>query len=266
MQRISLIGIVILLLSPFSVSWAQAPEWSKGLVWYQIFPERFRNGDLTNEPNKERARGPEGWTLSSWTSDWYARAQWEQQATPNFYDIVRERRYGGDIQGVIDRLDYLQDLGIGGIYFNPVFDAQSMHKYDATYYHHIDRNFGPNPTADITQFANENPADPTTWSWSSADSLFLQLIQQAHQRDIKVIIDGVFNHTGTEFWAFQHLLEHQEESPYKHWYFVLSFDDPSTSENEFDYEGWWGFKGLPVFKETGGNLSSGAKKAYFCNN
>ena len=57
MQRISLIGIVILLLSPFSVSWAQAPEWSKGLVWYQIFPERFRNGDLTNEPNKERARG-----------------------------------------------------------------------------------------------------------------------------------------------------------------------------------------------------------------
>ena len=263
MQRISLIGIVILLLSPFSVSWAQAPEWSKGLVWYQIFPERFRNGDLTNEPNKERARGPEGWTLSSWTSDWYARAQWEQQETPNFYDIVRERRYGGDLQGVIDRLDYLQDLGIGGIYFNPVFDAQSMHKYDATYYHHIDRNFGPNPTADITQFVNENPADPATWAWSSADSLFLQLIQQAHQRGIKVIIDGVFNHTGTEFWAFQHLLEHQEESPYKHWYFVLSFDDPSTSENEFDYEGWWGFKGLPVFKETGGNLSSGAKEHIF---
>ena len=263
MQRISLIGIIILLLSPFSVSWAQAPEWSKGLVWYQIFPERFRNGDLTNEPNKERAKGPEGWSLSSWTSDWYARAHWEQQETPDFYDIVRERRYGGDLQGVIDQLDYLQGLGIGGIYFNPVFDAQSMHKYDATYYHHIDRNFGPNPTADITQFASENPADPSTWAWSSADSLFLQLIQQAHQRGIKVIIDGVFNHTGTEFWAFQHLLEHQEDSPYKHWYSVLSFDDPSTSENEFDYEGWWGFKGLPVFKETDGNLSSGAKKHIF---
>ncbi len=263
MQRISLIGIIILLLSPFSVSWAQAPEWSKGLVWYQIFPERFRNGDLTNEPNKERAKGPEGWSLSSWTSDWYARAHWEQQETPDFYDIVRERRYGGDLQGVIDQLDYLQGLGIGGIYFNPVFDAQSMHKYDATYYHHIDRNFGPNPTSDITQFASENPADPSTWAWSSADSLFLQLIQQAHQRGIKVIIDGVFNHTGTEFWAFQHLLEHQEDSPYKHWYSVLSFDDPSTSENEFDYEGWWGFKGLPVFKETGGNLSSGAKKHIF---
>jgi glycosidase len=263
MQRISLIGIIILLLSPFSVSWAQAPEWSKGLVWYQIFPERFRNGDLTNEPNKERAKGPEGWSLSSWTSDWYARAHWEQQETPDFYDIVRERRYGGDLQGVIDQLDYLQGLGIGGIYFNPVFDAQSMHKYDATYYHHIDRNFGPNPTADINQFASENPADPSTWAWSSADSLFLQLIQQAHQRGIKVIIDGVFNHTGTEFWAFQHLLEHQEDSPYKHWYSVLSFDDPSTSENEFDYEGWWGFKGLPVFKETDGNLSSGAKKYIF---
>jgi len=245
------------------MAWAQAPEWSNGLVWYQIFPERFRNGDLTNEPNKERARGPEGWALSSWTSDWYSRAHWEKQATPEFYEIVRERRYGGDIQGVINQLDYLQDLGIGGIYFNPVFDAQSMHKYDATYYHHIDRNFGPNPSADIAQFVKENPANSATWAWSSADSLFLQLIQHAHKRGIKVIIDGVFNHTGTEFWAFQHLLKHQEKSPYRHWYSVISYDDPSTLVNEFDYEGWWGYKGLPVFKESNGNLSSGVKEHIF---
>ena len=263
MLRISLIGLVVLITSPLNLVLAQAPEWSNGLVWYQIFPERFRNGDPTNEPDKERARGPEGWILSTWTSDWYARAKWEQQATPNFYDIVRERRYGGDIQGVIDQLDYLKDLGIGGIYFNPVFDAQSMHKYDATYYHHIDRNFGPDPAYDVAQFAQEDPADPTTWSWSSADSLFLQLIQEAHKRDIKVIIDGVFNHTGTEFWAFQHVIEHQEESPYRHWYTVLSYDDPSTSANEFDYEGWWGFKGLPVFKEQNGNLSQGTKEHIF---
>ena len=78
MQRISLIGIVILLLGPFSVSCAQAPEWSNGLVWYQICPERFRNGYITNEPNKERARGSEGRGLSSWTSYWYAKVQWEQ--------------------------------------------------------------------------------------------------------------------------------------------------------------------------------------------
>lgn len=102
MLRISLLGLVLLFLSPFNI----------------------------------------GWALSSWTSAWYSRAHWEKQATPDFYEIVRERRNGGDIQGVINQLDYLQDLGIGGIYFNPVFDAQSMHKYDATYYHHIDRNFG----------------------------------------------------------------------------------------------------------------------------
>ena len=171
---------------------------------------------------------------------------------------MREQRNGGDIQGVINQLDYLQDLGIGGIYFNPVFDAQSMHKYDATYYHHIDRNFGPNPAADIAQFIKENPA---SWAWSSADFLFLQLIQHAHKRGIKVIIDGVFNHTGTEFWVFQHLLKHQEKSPYRHLYSVLSYDDPSTLVNEFDSEGWWGYKGLPVFKEAPENL---LKKIFRC--
>ena len=92
MLRISLLGLVLLFLSSSNMCWAQALEWSNGLVWYQIFPERFRNGDLTNEPNKELAKGPEGWALSSWTSDWYSRAHWEKQATFDFYEIVRERQ------------------------------------------------------------------------------------------------------------------------------------------------------------------------------
>lgn len=232
-----------------------APDWAKGVVWYQIFPERFRDGDPNNQPDYKRARGPEGWTVTEWTKDWYERDEWEKEYSDDFYAVVRERRYGGDLQGVINKLDYLKDLGVGAIYFNPIFDAQSMHKYDASYYHHIDRNFGPDPKGDVAKFDVENPGDPQTWKWTSADSLFLKLIEEAHNRNLKVVIDGVWNHTGTEFWAFQNLVKNQEDSPYKDWYIVNSFDDVATPDtNEFDYEGWWGFKGLPVFREENGTL------------
>lgn len=232
-----------------------APDWAKGVVWYQIFPERFRDGDPNNQPDYKRARGPEGWTVTEWTKDWYERDEWEKEYSDDFYAVVRERRYGGDLQGVINKLDYLKDLGVGAIYFNPIFDAQSMHKYDASYYHHIDRNFGPDPKGDVAKFDVENPGDPQTWKWTSADSLFLKLIEEAHNRNLKVVIDGVWNHTGTEFWAFQDLVKNQEDSPYKDWYIVNSFDDVATPDtNEFDYEGWWGFKGLPVFREENGTL------------
>ncbi|MEX2478776.1 MAG: glycoside hydrolase family 13 protein [Gracilimonas sp.] len=241
-----------------------SPEWAEGIVWYQIFPERFRDGDPNNQPNKERARGPQGWQVTEWTQDWYERDEWEVDASDDFYAVVRERRYGGDLQGVIDKLDYLKDLGVGAIYFNPVFDAQSMHKYDASYYHHIDRNFGPDPDGDIEQFETEDPGDPLTWEWTSADSLFLELIEEAHDRDMKVVIDGVWNHTGTEFWAFRDLVENQQDSPYKDWYIVTEFDDPATPDSsEFDYEGWWGFKGLPVFREEEGTLINPIREHIF---
>lgn len=240
-----------------------APDWAKGIVWYQIFPERFRDGDPNNQPDRERARGPEGWKITKWTQDWYKRDKWEKSYTDDFYAVVRERRYGGDLQGVIDKLDYLKELGVGAIYFNPIFDAQSMHKYDASYYHHIDRNFGPDPEGDLAQFNMEDPGNPSTWKWTEGDKLFLELIQKAHKRDLKVIIDGVWNHTGTEFWAFQDLAKKQEQSPYKDWYVVKSFDDPETPENEFDYEGWWGFKGLPVFREEDGGLVKPVKEHIF---
>ena len=233
----------------------KAPEWAKGVVWYQIFPERFRDGDPANQPNRERARGPEGWHPTSWTQDWYKMDNWEANRSDDFYASTTTRRYGGDLQGVIDKLDYLKKLGVGAIYFNPVFDAQSMHKYDASYYHHIDRNFGPDPEGDVAQFAAENPGDPQTWKWTSADSLFLKLIKEAHKRNMKVVIDGVWNHTGTEFWAFQDVVKNQERSPYKDWYVVTAFDDSATPDkNEFDYEGWWGHKSLPVFREENENL------------
>lgn len=238
-----------------------SPDWADGIVWYQIFPERFMNGDPGNDPDWQRARGPENWEISEWTADWYAKAGWEQGQ--DFYHTVFQRRYGGDLKGVIDKLDYLKELGVGAIYFNPIFDAQSLHKYDASYYHHIDRHFGPDPEGDVEIFNMEDPSRPETWQWTSADSLFLSLIQEAHACGMKVVIDGVWNHTGTEFWAFQDIVQNQEQSPYKDWYIVTEFDDPATEVNEFDYEGWWGFKGLPVFREENENLIDPVKAHIF---
>ncbi len=83
------------------------------------------------------------------------------------------------MQGVISKLDYLDDLGITAIYFNPVFEAPSLHKYDASMYHHIDNNFGPDPEKDRQIWAREDPSDSKTWQWTSADSLFLELIKKS---------------------------------------------------------------------------------------
>lgn len=228
----------------------KAPEWAKHVIWYQIFPERFRNGDPHNDPVPNRVGGPEGWEISPWTGDWYKRSSWEKSMGKTFRSGVFHRRYGGDIQGILDKLDYLQDLGVGALYLNPIFDAVSLHKYDTSFYHHVDRFFGPDPEGDIEIIEQEDPADPTTWQWTSADKLFLKLIEEVHNRGMKIIIDGVFNHTGTDFWAFKDVRKNQRKSPFKDWYAIKSFNDPETSRSEFDYSGWWGFKGLPEFKQT----------------
>ena len=146
------------------------------------------------------------------------QSKWEKKLGGKFHDHLYERRYGGDIQGIIDHLDYLKDLGIGAIYLNPVFDAASLHKYDGSTYHHIDVNFGPDPAGDKKLIKTEIADDPKTWKWTSADKLFLKLIEEVHKRGMKIIIDGVFNHTGVQFWAFQDILRNGEKSKYKDWY------------------------------------------------
>ncbi len=245
---------LLLLLFPISVTAQEiVPNWAKTVVWYQIFPERFRDGDATNQPIRESIEyhdiAPLSWQPARWTGDWYERVGWEKESK-SFYDpMVFQRRYGGDLQGVIDKLPYLEALGITGIYFNPVFYARSMHKYDASSFHHIDPYFGPDPAGDIALMATET-ADPATWKWTSADKLFLNLVKQAHNRGIRVIIDGVFNHSGRDFFAFRNLIQLQDKSPYKDWYIVHSFDNPATTENEFAYKGWWDVAALPVFADT----------------
>lgn len=251
------------------------PGWAKEAVWYQIFPERFRDGDPSNNPGRSSLEWPvvpsEKWKLSRWTADWYARDDWEKEQdkekdldpAPAFYKGgVLDRRYGGDLQGVIDKLDYLSDLGINTIYFNPVFYARSLHKYDGNSFHHIDPYFGPDPKGDFAIMDKET-SDPATWQWTSADKLFLELLKKAHERGMRVVIDGVFNHTGRDFFAFEDLRRNQEKSPYTGWYQVDSFDDPATTRNEFSYRGWWGHKTLPIFAASSDNKDmAGGPKAY----
>lgn len=245
---------------------ANVPSWAADAVFYQIFPERFCNGDKTNDPTRESLEFPDNvpksWKISPWTGDWYARADWEKERGPNFYENgVFDRRYGGDLQGVIDKLDYMSNLGINTIYFNPVFYAKSLHKYDGSSYHHIDPYFGPDPAADLKLIAGET-SDPKTWQWTAGDKLFLDLVRQAHARGLRVIVDGVFNHTGRNFFAFADLQKRQADSPYRDWYIVQSFDDPGTPQNEFRYKGWWGVDTLPEFanNEAGDDLHPGPKK------
>ncbi len=262
-------GVAVVQSAPRASSAGSAPSpsepagagWAADAVFYQIFPERFCNGDPANDPTRESLDGadivPESWHISPWTGDWYEPADWERQMTRW---AIFQRRYGGDLQGVINRLDYLRVLGINAIYLNPVFYGRSLHKYDGSSFHHIDPYFGPDPAGDLALIADET-RDPASWHWTAADKLFLELVRRAHARGIRVVIDGVFNHTGRGFFAFDDLLRNQTASPYKDWYVVESFDDPATPENEFRYRGWWGNDSLPEFADNaaGDDLHPGPK-------
>ncbi len=158
----------------------KTPEWVKETVWYQIFPERFANGDKKNDP--------EG-TLP-----------WGSKENPG-----RDDFYGGDLQGVIDHLDYLVDLGINGIYFCPLFKAKSNHKYDTIDYLDIDPDFGDK-------------------------ELFKTLVQEAHKRGIRVMLDAVFNHLGMDSMQWQDVLENQENSRYKDWFHINEFPVQSLAD------------------------------------
>ena len=248
---------------------SNVPDWVADAVFYQLFPERFRNGDLRNDPDRNSLEDPQwvpdNWKLTSWTADWYSRAEWEQKSGPNFYENgVFNRRCGGDLQGVLDQLDYLKTLGVNCIYFNPVFYARSLHKYDGNSFHHIDPHFGPDPAGDFALMAKETP-DPKSWQWTAADKLFLKLIEEAHRRDIRIIIDGVFNHTGRDFFAFQDIRKEGAASPYANWYVIKSHDNPATPENELKYQCWWGVETLPEFanNDDGSDLHPEPKSYVF---
>jgi glycosidase len=244
----------------------QAPAWAMGATWYQIFPERFRNGSKINDPH-----GP-GVYAARWNSDWYRtlpseETEWRQRADlkrsdpiperqgGELYNWIWDRRYGGDLQGVREKLDELKSLGVTAIYFNPIFEAESMHKYDASDFRHIEDNFGNTTTKPPAQWAADHSEteDPATWKWTEADRFFIdEFLTSAHARGIKVVLDGVFNHTGRNFWAFQDVLDNGADSPYADWYYV-EFDDQGNAESwrAWDAPSGW----LPKFRqEVDGNL------------
>jgi cyclomaltodextrinase len=242
------------------------PQWAGKVIWYQIFVDRFHNGDPTNDPTIRDIEGaypgftPKTWAVTPWTHDWYKDdayiadlgdgTDWFGNPITTFGQKSQMRRYGGDLQGVLDRMDYIEALGVTAIYFNPLNDAPSLHKYDPRHWRHIDRNFGPDPEKDIAIMEYETPDDPSSWRFTMADEMFLEVIKELHKRGIKVILDYSWNHTGHRFWAWEDLVENQAQSPYADWYWVKQFDDPKTEENEFDYRGWFGVVDLPEIKET----------------
>ncbi|MFC7371758.1 alpha-glycosidase [Fictibacillus iocasae] len=166
----------------------RAPSWVKDTVWYQIFPERFANGDSSNDPP-----GSLPWGST-------------EPEINNFF--------GGDFEGVIQNISYLKELGIGGIYFTPIFKAKSNHKYDTIDYMEIDPQFGDKET-------------------------FRKLVKICHENGIKVMLDAVFNHSGFYFEPFQDVLANEEHSRYKDWFHLREFPiqtEPRPNYDTFAFE------------------------------
>lgn len=244
------------------------PHWTADAIWYQIFPERFRNGDPLNDPGPADLKGayPDDhgpWQVHPWQSDWYERQPWEQGTDANaFWRHLQRRRYGGDLQGVWDGLDHLQRLGINAVYLNPIFDAPSSHKYDAASHIHVDPTLGPDPAGDRAMMATEDPGDPSTWKWTAADMLLRSLVREMHRRGMRVILDGVFNHVGVRHWAFHDVLTRQRRSRYANWFKVKAWADRGEG-TKFDYEGWFGHKSLPEFLQDEQGLVAGPRDHIF---
>ncbi len=230
--------------------------WAREAIWYQIFVERFRNGNPSNNPTLETCHKalfdeiPQSWQVTPWGHDWYRQESWAKETGLDFYRTIQMRRYGGDLAGVDEKIPYLKELGINAIYFNPLNDAPSLHKYDARNYHHIDVTFGDDVKGDMELMRSENPADPATWQWTSADKRFLRLIKALHQEGIRVVLDFSWNHTGNDFWAFRDVAAKKSSSQFKDWYHSKFPVDPKTGEEKFEYEGWIGIQSLPELKKV----------------
>ena len=191
-----------------------------------------------------------------WNGDWFATLPAEAAGEDNFYDgkgNVWMRRYGGDLQGVREKLPYLRSLGVNAIYLNPVFEAESMHKYDTADFRHVDDNFGveaaPGEDHEIYPYTVAGETDdPATWKFSASDKLFLDFIAEAHRQGFHVVIDGVFNHVGTAHYAFQDVLKNGKKSKYADWFEVTDWGDGTPGS--IQYNAWDKKSGaLPVFKK-----------------
>ena len=227
------------------------PDWAKGAVFYQIFVDRFYNGDKDNDVlDNEYIYIGEGTTkVEDW--DKYPAAMG-----------VREF-YGGDLQGVLDKLDYLKDLGVDVIYLNPIFVSPSNHKYDIQDYDYVDPHFGV-IKSDKGQVLPEGAKDnkkatkyinrvTNKVNLEASNKLFIKLTEEIHKRGMKVILDGVFNHCGSfNKWLDKECIYEKQEgyekgayvdkkSPYHTFFKFFEEDWPYN----YKYDGWWGHDTLP---------------------
>jgi len=227
------------------------PDWSKGAVQYQIFTDRFCNGDPTNDV----------------VDNEYYYTIGHAKHVKNWDDLPTDTDircfYGGDLQGILNKLDYLQDLGVEVLYLNPIFVSPSSHKYDCQDYEHIDPHFGV-ITDDLDHtmqiWEKHNGYAPkyirrvtSTENLEKSDALFATLCGELHRRGMRIILDGVFNHCGSfNKWmdlegiylgkaGFQPGAYQSTHSPYRSYF---RFNDPSNGRSPM-FEGWWGYSTLP---------------------
>ncbi len=227
------------------------PAWSRGAVQYQIFTDRFRNGDPSNDVTDNEYYYTVG--HAKHVADW--------NANPSDTDI--RCFYGGDLQGIMDKLDYLQSLGIEALYLNPIFVSPSSHKYDVQDYEHIDPHFGvitDDMEHEMQLWEKHNGYAPryirrvtSMENLEKSDELFARLCQDLHSRGMHIILDGVFNHCGSfNKWmdyegiylgkaGFQPGAFQSVHSPYRSYF---HFNDSSNGRSPA-YEGWWGYSTLP---------------------
>jgi len=171
------------------------PEWVRDAIFYQIFVDRFANGDQSNDP---------------------------PGVTPWGSPPTRDNFFGGDLQGILDHLPYLKDLGVTALYLTPIFKARSNHKYDTCDYLTIDPSFGTN-------------------------QLFHKFVDKAHSRGIRILLDAVFNHCGDDFWAFEDVKQRGGASLYKDWFYTTTFPINQDSTN---YQTCGGVASMPKLKVT----------------
>ena len=230
------------------------PDWAKGAVMYQIFTDRFYNGDKSNDVE---------------TNEYYYIGDYSRRVTNwDKYPAnmgVREF-YGGDLQGVMDKLDYLQELGVEVVYFNPLFVSPSNHKYDIQDYDYIDPHYGkivddggevlPDGVTDNSQATKYKKRTTGLKNLEASNELFIKLVEELHRRGMKVILDGVFNHCGSfNKWMDRERI-YEGEKDYEPGAYI-SADSPYRSYFRFfkeglenwpyngNYDGWWGHDTLP---------------------
>lgn len=175
----------------------RTPKWVNDTIWYQIFPERFCNGNISNDP--------------------VGTLPWKECG-----NVTNEEFYGGDVKGICRKIPYLKDIGISGLYLTPINLSPSSHKYDTTDYEIIDPHFG-------------------------TEEEFIELVETAHEAGIRVMLDGVFNHSGEEFKPWQDVLKNGPKSKYYDWFFINKwpFDKNEWNANNADYYTFAFFDNMP---------------------